>query len=350
MQFVGNCDTPVAEDADASRDRAADEPVGLSTAMFNRTVPRKSLRFALLGTLGAAAYLLEPALLGLGEPASGAPHLLAQSALGSPLLGLGSRKTPPEPQQTSPCPEGMVRIGAYCIDRFEASLVVVMPDGTRRPHPPHERPPRSAKYAAQVVKGQKPQAYISRDEAEVACENAGKRLCSVGEWYEACRGAAHTTYPYGQRFRKESCNVGKRHLLTRFFGPDPGNWKYTEHFNNPMLNQLDGYLARTGEYADCVSDYGVHDMVGNLHEWVSFQSPNPSSRSLPAPPNSRPKTRGNGLFMGGFYSTLSQHGHGCGFATTGHEPAYHDYSTGFRCCADAAPEESSDLASLLDER
>jgi hypothetical protein len=39
--------------------------------------------------------------------------------------------------------------------------------------------------------------------------------------------------------------------------------------------------------------------------------------------------------MGGFYSTTDQHGAGCAYTTIAHEPSYHDYSTGFRCCADA---------------
>ena len=40
--------------------------------------------------------------------------------------------------------------------------------------------------------------------------------------------------------------------------------------------------------------------------------------------------------MGGFYSTANQHGAGCYYTTIAHEPSYHDYSTGFRCCMDAS--------------
>jgi len=48
---------------------------------------------------------------------------------------------------------------------------------------------------------------------------------------------------------------------------------------------------------------------------------------------------GHGIFMGGFFSTKSQHGAGCRFITIGHDPTYHDYSTGFRCCLGAAGSE-----------
>ena len=47
-----------------------------------------------------------------------------------------------------------------------------------------------------------------------------------------------------------------------------------------------------------------------------------------------PVNQGKGVFMGGFFSTLNQHGEGCDFVTMAHEPGYHDYSTGFRCCKD----------------
>ena len=47
---------------------------------------------------------------------------------------------------------------------------------------------------------------------------------------------------------------------------------------------------------------------------------------------------GNGVFMGGFYSTRGELGPGCSFTTVAHDAHYHDYSTGFRCCRDAEPQ------------
>jgi formylglycine-generating enzyme required for sulfatase activity len=81
-------------------------------------------------------------------------------------------------------------------------------------------------------------------------------------------------------------------------------------------------------------------MVGNLHEWVSDTVDRRLPLKLPLRDDIRDKIRvntGNGIFMGGFYSTTSEHGRGCAFVTIAHEPKYHDYSTGFRCCRDAAP-------------
>lgn len=94
--------------------------------------------------------------------------------------------------------------------------------------------------------------------------------------------------------------------------------------NDPRLGQVEGALSRTGEHGSCVSAWGAFDMVGNLHEWVA------TDRSLP-----------HGTFAGGYYLDTSQNGDGCLYRTVAHAHEYHDYSTGFRCCADpdtAAPQ------------
>lgn len=238
----------------------------------------------------------------------------------------------------------MVLVGDVCIDRYEAYLVEKGPDGKETPHPPNERVARGVEYVARSAPGVRPQAYISRVEAEAACENAGKRLCSVQEWYSACRGAANTTYPYGAVYEPGRCNVGKPHLLTQFFGDNPRAWKYDEHFNDPRLDQLDGFLEATGYRTGCVSSYGVYDMVGNLHEWVGDRVDRSLAAKIPLQDGIRRRLRANtgkGVFMGGFFSTTSEHGRGCDFVTIAHEAKYHDYSTGFRCCRDRVASPSA---------
>ncbi len=203
-------------------------------------------------------------------------------------------------------------------------------------HPPHERPQKEAKYTARSSAGVLPQAYVNRLESAAACEAAGKRLCTLSEWYVACRGKRRFTYPYGANERRGACNTAKSHLLAKLFGSDPHNWSYAE-FNSPRLDIEPGFLAKTGEYKECVSDFGALDMVGNLHEWVQDSVDHTLEDKLVLLDDLRgriDRNAGHGIFMGGFYSTTNQHGAGCGFVTIGHEPKYHDYSTGFRCCKD----------------
>jgi formylglycine-generating enzyme required for sulfatase activity len=119
------------------------------------------------------------------------------------------------------------------------------------------------------------------------------------------------------------------------FGSNGQAWKYDEHFNSPSLNQEPGFLAETGAYSGCSNDEGIYDMVGNLHEWVSDSVDEAFIDKLQSDGVERrkqPSREGNGVFLGGFYSTTSEHGPGCKFTTIAHEPTYHDYSTGFRCC------------------
>jgi sulfatase modifying factor 1 len=256
----------------------------------------------------------------------------------------GSVPAPTEPPAldagTLTCPAGMARIERFCIDRYEAHLIARGPGGELAPHPHFQRPEEGVIYEARSEPSALPQAYISRNEAQAACANVEKRLCSREEWQRACRGGngeRGMMYPYGRRWQPGRCNAEKPHLLTIRFGADPRRWAYAQ-FNDPTLNQEPGFLAKSGEYAGCVGDAEVYDLVGNLHEWVSDTADATFKARLDTEGVSRSFqywSPGNGVFVGGFYSTHGELGPGCTFTTIAHEPGYHDYSTGFRCCADA---------------
>ncbi len=217
------------------------------------------------------------------------------------------------------CPEGMARIDprsspapGYCIDRYEASLVEVTPDG-ERPLSPYEQV-KGRHVRAVSLGGVVPQAYLSRNEADLACRASRKRLCTEAEWVNACEGAELATYPYGRERRSGACNDRGRAPLatTRASLPAPATeW---DAMNDPRLNQLPGTVARTGSFSGCRTAAGVFDMVGNLHEWVDDHA---------------------GTFLGGYYLDTHLNGDGCHYKTVAHDAAYHDYSTGFRCCAAA---------------
>lgn len=234
------------------------------------------------------------------------------------------------------CPEDMVKSSRFvCIDRFEGYLVTVSADGAVTPFPYYQVPEMGVTYFSRNEKDVFPQAYISRTVAAAACKASGKRLCKREEWMRACRGPKGWQYPYAPRFKQNRCNSGKSHLLQEFFGNDPHKWSYDDVFNNPKLAQEPGYLAKSGFYQDCVTVEGAYDMVGNLHEWVSDSVGDDLLELMEKEKMDRqaqPHRDGNGAFMGGFFSTTTQHGPGCYFTTIAHEPKYHDYSTGYRCC------------------
>jgi formylglycine-generating enzyme len=236
------------------------------------------------------------------------------------------------------CPVWMVRAAdynhEYCIDRFEAHAVQKQ-GGAEVPHPASVRPAKFASLVARSAPGVMPQSSINRAQAEGACMNAGKRLCTLHEWSAACRGVQNRDFPYGASEKKGTCNTGKGHLISQLFGE---NWGL--HMADPETNMIAGFLARTGEHVGCVSSFGAYDMVGNLHEWVSDPVDEEIIASMPLlKPGSGSSTfkavPGNGIFMGGFYSSASQNGAGCNYMTIVHRPDQDDYSVGFRCCKDA---------------
>ena len=207
-----------------------------------------------------------------------------------------------------PCAPGMVEIadlelGTFCIDAFEARIAG---------HSPYEVPLDGV---AEVVEGEIPQAYISGEVAALACAAAGKRLCREDEWLRACRGPEGFVYPYGDLYEEDACNTeyDGTHPVVDYFGTSEGVWDL-EHMNDPGINQQPGTVAVTGGFQACASWEGVMDLHGNLHEWVQDEE---------------------GTFLGGFYADAAINGEGCGYRTSAHPTSWHDYSTGFRCCAEA---------------
>jgi formylglycine-generating enzyme required for sulfatase activity len=222
----------------------------------------------------------------------------------------------------------MALVGSACVDRHEAHLVLA--DTPEVAHPPYDRPVPGERYLARSLPSVMPQAYISRDEAAASCSRAGKRLCTAREWREACRGPTNTLYPYGPDEIRGRCNTGKSHLPSILFGMKSTLLNGEANYNSPLLDQVPGYLAKTGEYAACVNDYGIFDMDGNLHEWIADQVWAGSRRAT---------------FMGAFFSSTPEHGPGCQHVSRRHSPLYRDYSIGFRCCMDRAAEPGSGASS-----
>jgi len=220
--------------------------------------------------------------------------------------------------------------GRFCIDRWEATLLRSSTQGVTDLQNAEPWPPnlpidgRESEMIATSSSGRKPQGYINGEQAERACANANKRLCSIDEWVRACRGPRGTTYPYGQERRANVCNdryQGQAShpvvvLFERFAPPgtDRARMWEPDWMNDPRLHELPNTVEPTGARPGCTSEYGVFDLVGNLHEWVADP---------------------DGTFVGGFFMDTLQNGEGCAYRTSAHTRRYHDYSTGFRCCRDA---------------
>ena len=205
------------------------------------------------------------------------------------------------------CPSSMAHIGTSCVDKYEASLVEIHNDGSEVPFSPYTAP-NGHNVRAVSSKGVVPQAHTSMVEAKRACEASRKRLCHAQEWKTACKGPQSTRYPYGNARVAGACvDTNRRSPMNVLHNGERSN----RTLNDPLANQQDRTLEQTGASQSCKSGYGVHDMVGNVHEWTD-----------------------DGSFRGGYYLDTKLNGEGCDYRTTAHARDYYDYSTGFRCCAD----------------
>ncbi len=247
------------------------------------------------------------------------PRLAFASAAEIPvdqLLAEGDRPLP----MNGLCPSDMASIDdRFCVDKYEASLVEITADGSERPYPYYEsvdKLPAGHRVRAVSEKGVFPQGYISGKQAAAACAASGKRLCKPSEWKTACKGPEKQQFGYGSKREAGVCNDNGKSPMGMIHASAIANgtaFATPSLMNDPQLNQLAGTLAETGSHDGCTNGYGVHDMVGNIHEWVDDPA---------------------GTFQGGYYLDVEKNGDGCGYRTDAHDFTYHDYSTGFRCCAD----------------
>jgi len=168
--------------------------------------------------------------------------------------------------------------------------------------------------------GALPTYMATWSEAKASCEGMGKRLCSDTEWTLACEGPERQPYPYGGGYERDqrACNIDKPYV-----------WPHAEKVYDPRTEVAE--LARldqrepSGARSACVSPYGVHDMVGNVDEWVvnvsQFGKPHISA------------------LKGGYWGPVRTR---CRPMTTGHEASFRYYQIGFRCCDEARAVESGE--------
>jgi formylglycine-generating enzyme required for sulfatase activity len=195
-----------------------------------------------------------------------------------------------------------------CVDRYEAAIT-----GWRHSLALDDHDASSLR--AVPAEAMKPQVNISELQSEAACAASSKRLCTEAEWIAACRGPSKLLYPYGDQYVPGACNEGRPSPVGVVFGRSGGS------LDDPRLAEADNSIEPGGAFPKCVSAFGIYDLHGNVHEWVSG-----------SPKAQEPRF---GLFLGGFFADGKENGQGCLYRTTAHVKEYHDYSTGFRCCKDA---------------
>ena len=219
-------------------------------------------------------------------------------------------------------------------------------------------------------KGATPTRLSNWYDAQETCEQAGKRLCEEHEWTLACEGPDRRPYPDGWKrevWRPDTpetrsvCNISRCHSNCRpqdkdenghctQFDPNLGKdsprpacyvepeWvqtqmpfvsdatkeKYLQKVDRASGDPDNPFLLPSGSMSRCVSPYGIHDLTGNIDEWVqSFDHHESKISNL----------------KGGHY--LHNCRARCRPVTTKHGPYYFQASVGFRCCRDPNAPESN---------
>jgi len=131
------------------------------------------------------------------------------------------------------CPIDMVTVVVgqtfSCVDSYEASTGELCPAGSPSGSDQTQDNLNQQNCVAVSKAGQRPWTYITREQAQVVCLRAGKRLPTAAEWYTFALGTPDTR----------------------------------------VCNTQGGGVANAGADSDCRSAVGAYDTIGNVWEWTS---------------------------------------------------------------------------------
>ena len=284
---------------------------------------KRAVVFAVVSTVSAciASVTSGPSLEGTAQAqGEDGPPTVSEGPKASIVATVKTSTTAPI-SAPSACPGGMVEVeGEFCPYVEQKCLRWLDPDTKMRCAefaPTGECPVRSVKkhfcidaYEYPNEPGAKPVVMVSWNQAKAQCGAQGKRLCNESEWTLACEGQDRLPYPYGYARSADACNIDKPHPApNEHLIADPR----TRDAEIARLDQRDASGAREA----CVSPYGVHDMTGNVDEWVVNESGRPYQSGL----------------KGGYWGPVRTRGRPM---TTAHDENFTFYQVGFRCCGDAA--------------
>jgi formylglycine-generating enzyme len=144
-------------------------------------------------------------------------------------------------------PRHLVHLSSYWLDRFEVSVA-----DYERCAAAGRCEPRPVSEATRRFDGSDyPVSRVSWNDAVAYCAFRGARLPTEAEFERASRGVLERRYPWGNLFNVWASNHGR-------FG-----WDVTD--------AADGFaeLAPVGSFPAGVTPEGIHDLAGNVAEWVA---------------------------------------------------------------------------------
>lgn len=241
------------------------------------------------------------------------PLEVAFDSLSSIHVNAALANTGPSAHNQGACPAGMTLVeGNYCPEVEQTCLEWLDPPTSRYAHFRCARyakpakcnsPRRVMRFCIETTEHREADSDLpvhgtSWTDGARTCAADGGRLCKASEWQFACEGEEMRPYPYGWERDPTACNVDVMTGLGR-------------------VGKLVDHRMPASAHPRCVSPFGVHDMAGNVDEWVTVEG---------KPVGQREVMKGSWWMPGR---------HACRSFQGGHGAHYGGAETGMRCCRDA---------------
>jgi formylglycine-generating enzyme required for sulfatase activity len=199
-------------------------------------------------------------------------------------------------------PVHRVALVAYYMDKYEVTVeqYAKFLEETKRGTPPEW------KILNQPLHQKHPVVMVDWSDADTYCQWAEKRLPTEAEWEKAARGTDERVYPWGNDVPTPlRANYGKN--------------KWNNH----------AALVPVGTLEAGQSSYGIHDMAGNVWDWVSDWYSKIYYKTSPSQNPKGPEQGELKVLRGGSWFSRAGHLHS---ANRNHNtPAFRSHYSGFRC-------------------
>ena len=256
-------------------------------------------KFAIASTIivtlcAAVFYVIDARKTGEWIGKDGAPAVLL--AAGSFIMG---------DDRNSPRRE--IYVDGFYMDKYEVTVsrYAKFLQATGNLRPPEEWDSVDLGSGAEL-----PVVGVDWHDADSYCRWAGKRLPSEAEWEKAARGSDERQYPWGSD------------------APTPEHATFGKPYERPVYK--DG-VTEVGRHSRGTSPFGLHDLSGNVSEWVADWYSESFPRAEARNPKGPEKGTAKVIRGGGWYDPPDR------IVTTKRmysSPDERDDSSGFRCASD----------------